>query len=482
MSSHEIYHSDRSAFLRDIRCSSNGASLRRGAFLTWIRRITLVTSDIIAFSIAWFAAHNWGLPTISFWSAENLWKSLILVIGLSLSIFAARNLYRAGEKRRDYLALFKAISLSAILIALIDYLYRPDSFLSRSQLLIFWLASIVFVISGRFVTDKFTHYLRLKGAICYPVIVIADDDYREQALKLIEKEHRYVVADILNSSSLDFDRRDETFSKLQMLGIVEVFAAWNTMKNRMFLGQHFQSLGITLHVVPFEHDLLLQGAKLQSLNGCIPCVTFTPPTIAGINFWVKRLFDIIAAALILVLASPIYLALAIAILIDSPGPVFYGQTRVGLHGRPFKAWKFRSMVQNADHLQAQLEKMNQTKDGVLFKIKDDPRVTRVGRFIRQYSLDELPQIFNVLTGEMSLVGPRPLPLRDVEKFKQRYFIRQDVLPGITGLWQVSGRSDIDNFDDVLMLDLYYIQNWSVGLDLSILIKTFSAVLQKSGAY
>ncbi len=254
------------------------------------------------------------------------------------------------------------------------------------------------------------------------------------------------------------------------------------MKDRMFLGQRFQSSGIMLHVVPFEHDLLLQGAKLQSLNGCIPCVTFTPPTIAGIDFWAKRLFDVIAAALILVLAFPVYLAIAIAIRIDSPGPIFYGQTRVGLHGRPFKAWKFRSMVQNADHLQAQLEQMNQTKDGVLFKIKQDPRITRVGRFIRRYSLDELPQIFNVLIGEMSLVGPRPLPLRDVEKFKQRYFIRQDVLPGVTGLWQVSGRSDIDNFDDVLKLDLYYIQNWSIGLDLSILLKTFSAVLQKSGAY
>ena len=129
-----------------------------------------------------------------------------------------------------------------------------------------------------------------------------------------------------------------------------------------------------------------------------------------------------------------------------------------------------------------MEAQNQNKDGVLFKFKDDPRITRFGHFIRQYSLDELPQIFNVLMGEMSFVGPRPLPVRDVEKFKQRYFIRQDVLPGITGMWQISGRSDIDNFDDVLKLDLYYIQNWSIWLDVKILCKTFAAVLQKSGAY
>lgn len=482
MSFNRFSHLSQSTFLRDVRRASNVATLRKGILLAWARRLALIASDIVAFSAAWLAANHLGTPTASFWSARGFWPSLILIIGLSLSIFAARNLYRAGEKRRDYLALFKAISLSSILIVLVGYLYSPDNSLSRSQFFIFWSFSVFLVISGRFFVNSFTHYLRLKGAICYPVMVIANANYQKQAIKLVEAERRYVVVDVVDSSALDFDRRDETFSRIHQLGVSEAFAAWDTMKDRMFLGQRFQSSGIMLHVVPFEHDLLLQGAKLHSLNECIPCVTFTPPTITGIDFWVKRLFDIIAAMLILTLASPIYLALAIAIRVDSPGPIFYGQTRVGLHGRSFKAWKFRSMVQNADQLQTQLEKMNQTKDGVLFKIKDDPRITRVGRFIRRYSLDELPQIFNVLIGEMSLVGPRPLPLRDVEKFKQRYFIRQDVLPGVTGLWQVSGRSDIDNFDDVLKLDLYYIQNWSIGLDLNILLKTFGAVLKKSGAY
>ena len=140
------------------------------------------------------------------------------------------------------------------------------------------------------------------------------------------------------------------------------------------------------------------------------------------------------------------------------------------------------MVPNADKFQKELEAKNESKDGILFKIKDDPRITRVGKFLRQYSLDELPQLFNVINGDMSLVGPRPLPLRDVEKFAQHHYIRQEVLPGITGLWQISGRSEIMDFEEAYKLDLEYITNWSLWLDLRILFVTVSVVLQKSGAY
>ncbi len=140
------------------------------------------------------------------------------------------------------------------------------------------------------------------------------------------------------------------------------------------------------------------------------------------------------------------------------------------------------MVKNAEQLQQALETQNETNDGVLFKIKKDPRITRLGRFLRRYSLDELPQVFNILAGEMSFVGPRPLPQRDVEKFSEHHFIRHEVLPGITGLWQVSGRSNITNFEEVLRLDLRYIEQWSLWLDFQILFKTIQVVLWKTGAY
>jgi exopolysaccharide biosynthesis polyprenyl glycosylphosphotransferase len=200
------------------------------------------------------------------------------------------------------------------------------------------------------------------------------------------------------------------------------------------------------------------------------------------DFWVKRCFDVCCATLFVIIAAPLYIAIALLIRMDSPGSVFYRQTRIGLHGRPFKLWKFRTMVQNAEALQKSLETNNETQDGILFKIKNDPRVTPIGKVLRRYSLDELPQLFNVILGEMSLVGPRPLPVRDVEKFAEHHFIRHRVMPGITGLWQVSGRSDITDFEEVLRLDITYIENWSLALDWQILLQTTMVIFKRTGAY
>ena len=175
------------------------------------------------------------------------------------------------------------------------------------------------------------------------------------------------------------------------------------------------------------------------------------------------------------------LFIATLIKLDSPGNILYKQTRVGLKGNHFKIWKFRTMVANASELQHKLEAQNEIQGGILFKIKDDPRITKIGKYLRRYSLDELPQLFNVLRGEMSLVGPRPLPVRDVAKFSQNHLFRQEVLPGITGLWQVSGRSDTGS-DGVFHLDCEYIENWSLALDFRILLQTVQVVFCAKGAY
>lgn len=201
----------------------------------------------------------------------------------------------------------------------------------------------------------------------------------------------------------------------------------------------------------------------------------------NVSFLIKRIFDNIAAFTILIVLSLPLLAIALLIKLDSPGPILYKQTRVGFQGRHFQVWKFRTMVQNASQLQSQLEAQNEIAGGVLFKMKNDPRITRVGKYLRKYSLDELPQLFNVLQGHMSLVGPRPLPIRDVEKFAPEHYFRQNIIPGITGLWQVSGRSDTDS-DNLFKLDFEYIQNWSLALDFKILCRTIKVVLNSEGAY
>lgn len=196
---------------------------------------------------------------------------------------------------------------------------------------------------------------------------------------------------------------------------------------------------------------------------------------------IKRLFDVAASAIGVVVISPVLLIIAICIKVDDPhGPVFYTQTRVGKDGHEFKIIKFRSMVSNADELLTKLQDQNEV-DGAMFKMKDDPRITRVGRVIRKYSLDELPQLINVVTGSMSIVGPRPPLVSEVEQYTEYDKQRLLVTPGATGMWQVGGRNDVD-FDEMVRLDLTYIQNRSVWLDLKIMLETVKVMIKPNGAY
>jgi exopolysaccharide biosynthesis polyprenyl glycosylphosphotransferase len=212
----------------------------------------------------------------------------------------------------------------------------------------------------------------------------------------------------------------------------------------------------------------------------VPLFELRPPVVAGVDWAAKRIFDVVVSTVLIVAGMPLWALIALAVKLDSRGPVFYRDRRVGLREREFGMFKFRSMYADADSLQAGLEASNEAS-GPLFKIKDDPRVTRVGRIVRRYSIDELPQILNVVRGEMSLVGPRPLPLRDYVQLEDWHRKRYLVLPGMTGLWQVSGRIDL-TFDDLVRLDFYYLENWSIWLDISILVKTMPAVLARRGAY
>jgi exopolysaccharide biosynthesis polyprenyl glycosylphosphotransferase len=236
---------------------------------------------------------------------------------------------------------------------------------------------------------------------------------------------------------------------------------------------------VKVRIAPTTAELLTQRAEYVAGQG-IPLFELRPPVVAGVDWAVKRVFDLLVSATIVLIGLPIWALIALAVKLDSPGPVFYRDRRVGLGERQFGMFKFRSMYGDAAMRQAALEAANEAS-GPLFKIKDDPRVTRVGRVLRRYSVDELPQVLNVLLGEMSLVGPRPLPLRDYVQLEDWHRRRYRVLPGMTGLWQVSGRIEL-TFDDLVRLDFYYLENWSIWLDISILAKTLPAVLARRGAY
>ena len=237
--------------------------------------------------------------------------------------------------------------------------------------------------------------------------------------------------------------------------------------------------GVRVRIAPKTTELLLQRGEYVPGQG-VPLFELQPPVLAGTDWALKRAFDLVVSLLVVVLGLPLWLLIALAIKLDSRGPVLYRDRRIGVGEREFGMLKFRTMVQGAAEQQAELEEHNEA-GGALFKIRDDPRVTRVGRVLRRLSIDELPQVLNVLRGEMSLVGPRPLPLRDYQQLEAWHRKRYHVLPGITGLWQISGRSNL-TFDDLVRLDFYYIENWSIWLDISILVKTLPAVIAGRGAY
>ena len=237
--------------------------------------------------------------------------------------------------------------------------------------------------------------------------------------------------------------------------------------------------GVKVRLAPSTTELLVQKGEYAPGQGVL-LFDLRPPILTGSGWVAKRAFDLLGSALIVILGLPLWLLIALAIKLDSRGPVFYVDRRIGVGEREFGMLKFRTMVVDAPKLQAELEEANEAS-GALFKIRDDPRVTRVGRVLRRFSIDELPQLVNALRGQMSLVGPRPLPLRDYELLEDWHRARYLVLPGMTGLWQISGRSGL-SFDDLVRLDFAYLENWSIWLDISIIARTLPAVLSGRGAY
>jgi exopolysaccharide biosynthesis polyprenyl glycosylphosphotransferase len=464
----------------DLRASSL-VKVRKGSW--WLRLTTLFLVDYTFLSLAWVLAGSQFSYRHFNWYIPSNYLLIFITIGIQIGSLAIEGVYREGQKRYDYLNIIKSLTFAHGLILIVCFLYQPVvDITSRRLILLSWSLSIAFICTGRYAVNLTLEYLRKqKKIVCSSVFIICEPQDCEQIASFIKREKHYIISGTANANSLDRYQRQQTLSQLNQLGVTEVFISWDALKNRMFLCWLFQASGIQVHILPMELKPIYRNVEFNKIGG-MPCLSLDCPIITGKDFWIKRSFDFCFATLFVMLSFPIYLAISLAIKLDSPGTVFYKQTRIGLHGQQFKVWKFRTMRSDAEKLQKELEALNETKDGIIFKIKDDPRITHVGKFLRRYSLDELPQLFNVILGQMSIVGPRPLPIRDVDKFSEHHFIRHEVLPGITGLWQVSGRSDILDFEQVINLDLNYIENWSLKLDFEILLKTVMVVLKKEGAY
>ena len=454
--------------------------------LSWLRIIFVVLLDSLAIALAWTIAKKIGTPVDSYFILKPnqeeigfLWS----IVPINLCIMIASGIYGTGTKSSSYVKLFKTICLAQITVLFVVFLLQPGLWISRSAFLFAWVLTIAFVSSEKVLLQmtiisfqsRFTHLKR-------KVLLLGTVEDTSKAKQLIDLTKTFKIQGTADLSICqNRDRWKRFLHRSNERKFDEIFlCSWEKVESPISLLWGLRSAGVNWRILPVNLKLPNHWSEIAMLEG-IPTIRFCSSAIVGADFWCKRAFDLLVSIFLLIVLALPMLLIAVLIKLDSPGAVFYKQCRVGLKGQHFRVWKFRTMVENANELQQALESKNEIEGGILFKIKDDPRITKIGKFLRRYSLDELPQLINVLRREMSLVGPRPLPLRDVAKLAPYHLLRHEVLPGITGLWQVSGRSNTDSAE-VFNLDFVYIQNWSLALDLQILLRTVQIVLGSRGAY
>jgi exopolysaccharide biosynthesis polyprenyl glycosylphosphotransferase len=412
----------------------------------------------------------WGL----LWDHETSWLAFLIL--LLVLVFWQAGLYAPREVREGTgrvvpsVLLVAALSL-AFAIGTGQHFTTFGLYVAAS----IFVATLIGVFRGSY--ELLTGYLLRAAGV------------RRKALLVGEPAQRAHLRESLGSSrgGIDYDFVGEMNVGAELESLLAsteldeiVVADAGLEERRLFdLVEAAHRRGVKVRVAPRTTELLFERGEYVPGQG-VPLFELRPPIFAGADWLTKRAFDVVVATAIVVVGLPVWLVIALLIKLTSPGPVLYSDRRIGLREQPFEMRKFRTMVVGADRAQAALERANEAT-GALFKIRDDPRVTRVGHVLRRLSIDEVPNVINVLRGEMSLVGPRPLPLRDYERLQGWHRRRYHVLPGMTGLWQIAGRSDL-NFDDLVRLDFYYIENWSIWLDISILLKTPIVVFARRGAY
>jgi len=410
-----------------------------------------------------------------------------LLVVLVLLGLEANGAYRAGEARRDIRKLGLGVALGGAALAAVTLL-PPNIGLPLWFLPAFALTSLAALAIERRLADvvvreAYAHGIGLRRAI----IVGRKADVAEMLTRLRDdqqSDHQIVgfvtPSRIHDTTALgSIDELDAILSREDPAELIIAGSQHADLVRRV--ADASIKYGTAMIAVP-TWGRGVRGWAEPVQVGSLAGYHVHPAKLGMPAMALKRAADLALTACGLVVCAPLMALVAIAIKLDSRGPVFFRQRRVGLGGRQFMMWKFRSMTLEAELRREELSPLNRYADGLLFKLKDDPRVTRVGRVLRRFSLDELPQLFNVLAGDMSLVGPRPPVPGEVGKYEARHFIRLSVVPGLTGPWQVGGRNLITNFEDVVRLERAYIDDWSLRLDLRIMAKTVGVVLSGKGAY
>jgi exopolysaccharide biosynthesis polyprenyl glycosylphosphotransferase len=425
-----------------------------------------------------------------------LWAYAAFPAAWLLAVSANRG-YEPGELgagSEEFRSLTRAGVLAMAAIAFIAYALGLH--LSRGFLVVALPAAVIFSALGRYSLRRIVHSFRDRGRCMRGVVAVGREQAVLELVAQLRRERHWGMevraacvpnpwqADALRAEGVavmgDLSQVRETVRATHAATVAVTSASETASRYLRQLSWELEGTGVELLVAPGLMEVAGPRMHVRPFIG-LPLLHVEEPEFRGPKRLVKGTLDRCAAALAIVLLAPVLIAIAVAVRLDSPGPVLFRQVRIGRGGREFTMMKFRTMVADAEARRAELLERNQNADGLLFKIADDPRVTRVGRILRRYSLDELPQLLNVLLGSMSLVGPRP-PLPDeVALYDDSVNRRLLVKPGLTGLWQVSGRSDLP-WEESVRLDLRYVENWSLLLDVLILWKTAFAVLGARGAY
>lgn len=461
-------------------------------WVVWVDVVTILVAFLagywVRYDLRWFLDVAYDAPLSAYL------PFLALYVILTPLFFVVDGVYRTWPRSwmDQVYRITNSTTKVTVLMLAITFVFRPRYY-SRAMLIEVGLLTILLLALVRGVEGLAIAYLRARGVGVKRVVIVGAGEVGRTVMRTIvarpDLGYRIVgfVDDNPEKGYTDIGRF-KALGPLENLPVIldeerpdEVIITLPWMYHRKIIGivRECAQHQVRARIVPDLFQMSLTQVNLEDLGG-VPLIGVRQASISKGALLVKRLMDVTVATLGLVLGAPLFLLIALAIRLDSPGPVLFRQMRVGLRRRPFGMYKFRSMHVGAEEQQDMLADLNEA-DGPVFKIRDDPRLTRVGRLLRRLSLDELPQLVNVLRGEMSLVGPRPPIPAEVEKYQEWHKKRLEAPPGMTGLWQVSGRSRLP-FDEMVLLDIYYIENWSLWMDLKILLRTIPKVLLGEGAY
>jgi exopolysaccharide biosynthesis polyprenyl glycosylphosphotransferase len=466
--------------------------------------LSLIFSDAITIGIAFRAAYfvrfdlSFGFFNIDITPSFIYYQRLVVfLIPLWLGIFAIEGLYNRQKLlggTEEYALIFNSTTIGMFMVISAGFL-APYFILARGWLILAWGFSFLITSIGRFILRRVVYLLRMRGYFLSNAVIIGANNegislaqqlmrWRTSGLQVLGfVDKKLPVGRVVLNNLYVLGNVDQLTDLIERYDIDELILASSAVSSRDKMMEIFQCFGtakdINVRLSSGLYEIITTGLTVKEF-AYVPLVGVNTVRLTGIDQFLKMVLDYCLTILVLILVTPLLILIGLAIKFDSPGPVVFRRRVLGVNGEEFEAYKFRTMHINGDEILSNHPKL-QVELAENHKLKNDPRITRVGNFLRKSSLDELLQLFNVLKREMSLVGPRIITPEEVEKYNQWDINLLTIPPGITGLWQVSGRSDV-SYEERVRLDMYYIRNWSIWLDLQILFQTIPAVLKGKGAY